>query len=744
MICSGFVISGSAVYESASKASLLPRLSPSILLKLLARFNEVVLSAEWKVALVRYALAIAAMQKAERLVACGERDSDILIALTNGGHTNWDPEEYPEWLLLELENNILIRPEQAQIAREMIDPQSGANSIMQLNMGLGKSSVIVPLVAATLADRTKLVRVIVLKSLSEQMFQLLVEKLGGLIGRRVYRLPISRGLKPNLETANLIQSILKECMACDGVRLVQPESILSFELLGIDYVLARELGTPLPEAGITPDSNAHDDLQISYKTGKVMVKTQQWLYENTRDILDESGEILSVKYELIYTLGVQNNVQFGPDRWVIIERVLAVLSQTAREILGGHPEGLEIMEGVNGGFARIRILKEPVGIMLLEKVAKSICRSGMGSLPTWTFSEDEKVVVLEFITNLKITKARAAILDEKVFKSEFIKMSLLLLRGLFAAGVLDFVFSKKRWRVNYGLDLSRSKLAVPYHAKDNPSPRSEFSHPDTAITLTCLSCYYGGLTDQQIFDSFEELLLSDQSQEEYMRWIQNTEDFPPSFKQLAGVNLRDKRQCSQDLFPWLRFSKNLIDYYLEHLVFPKEMKEFSNKLSSSGWEIAREKRHATTGFSGTNDSKYMLPTPIKQVELLEQLSTNAEVLACLLQRIRFDYTFRGVQISTDGFISPETRAQQDDEMHALCIFTQSPNDFLRLVTGFRRLGQPYTNSHMGKILSGELVLSMEFEKENDVQVRAKVEEVDDPMDIYDDEPVATIIKQERS
>lgn len=60
------------------------------------------------------------------------------------------------------------------------------------------------------------------------------------------------------------------------------------------------------------------------------------------------------------------------------------------------------------------------------------------------------------------------------------------------------------------------------------------------------------------------------------------------------------------------------------------MKEFSNKLSSSGWEIAREKLHPTTGFSGTNDSKYMLPLPIKQCELAEQLSTNAEVLDCLL------------------------------------------------------------------------------------------------------------------
>ena len=48
-------------------------------------------------------------------------------------------------------------------------------------------------------------------------------------------------------------------------------------------------------------------------------------------------------------------------------------------------------------------------------------------------------------------------------------------------------------------------------------------------------------------------------------------------------------------------------------------------------EIAREKTHPTTGFSGTNDSKYMLPTPIKQCDLPEQLSTNAEVLACLLQ-----------------------------------------------------------------------------------------------------------------
>lgn len=140
-ICSRLIVLSSPVCESARQASMLPRLSPSILLRLLAHFNRTKLSEEWKVALTRYALAIAAMQRAERLVACGNRDSEILNELLNSGHKNWDPLVYPEWLLLEIESNLLIRPEQAQIAREMISPTSGSNSIMQLNMGLGKSSV---------------------------------------------------------------------------------------------------------------------------------------------------------------------------------------------------------------------------------------------------------------------------------------------------------------------------------------------------------------------------------------------------------------------------------------------------------------------------------------------------------------------------------------------------------------------------------------------------------------------------
>jgi hypothetical protein len=229
----------------------------------------------------------------------------------------------------------------------MIAPQSGSNSIMQLNMGLGKSSVIVPIVAATLADRSKLARVVVLKSLSEQMFQLLVNKLGGLIGRRIFRLPISRSLTPSLALANLIQKTYQECMSCGGVLLVQPESILSFELLGIDHLLSRELNPPVVEAELVPNNNSPENSQETslYEIGKVMVRTQQWLYDNARDILDESDEILSVRFELIYTLGIQQNIEMAPDRWSLIQRLLGVLSETARDMLNEFPQGLEVLEG---------------------------------------------------------------------------------------------------------------------------------------------------------------------------------------------------------------------------------------------------------------------------------------------------------------------------------------------------------------------------------------------------------------
>ena len=197
-----------------------------------------------------------------------------------------------------------------------------------------------------------------------------------------------------------------------------------------------------------------------------------------------------------------------------------------------------------------------------------------------------RAVLFSFLIDINKDEADTELLQHRVFSVDSTRRSLLLLRGLIAGGVLAFALQQKRWRVNYGLDLSRTILAVPYRAKDNPATRAEFSHPDATIVLTCLSYYYGGLLDEQLYTAFKKLFLSDHAQDEYEYWVQDASKLPSAFWQLTGINLSDPTQCSQMVFPHLRLAKGAVDFYMSHIVFPKEMKEFPRKLSSSGWDIA--------------------------------------------------------------------------------------------------------------------------------------------------------------
>lgn len=59
----------------------------------------------------------------------------------NRGGQGWDAMLFSDWLLVQLDADILIRPVQAAVAMKMIAPESQTNTVMQLNMGDGKSSV---------------------------------------------------------------------------------------------------------------------------------------------------------------------------------------------------------------------------------------------------------------------------------------------------------------------------------------------------------------------------------------------------------------------------------------------------------------------------------------------------------------------------------------------------------------------------------------------------------------------------
>lgn len=91
---------------------------------------------------------------------------------------------------------------------------------------------------------------------------------------------------------------------------------------------------------------------------------------------------------------------------------------------------------------------------------------------------------------------------------------------------------------------------------------------------------------------------------------------------------------------WKRVCRDsvVINHYLNHFVFPVHAKQFDVKLQASAWDMplfskeGQQQRGArTTGFSGTNDIRTMLPLTIRQDDLPSLQQTSAEVLSYLLQ-----------------------------------------------------------------------------------------------------------------
>ena len=118
-------------------AGLWPRLTIRALLINLSTRSSRSVTQPWKECIIALGESLTLLQRARRLVLAGERNevSNFCVEVENEGHQDWDTSQWPDWLLIELEGDFLIRPTQARVALEMIQPSSSANSLVQLNMG---------------------------------------------------------------------------------------------------------------------------------------------------------------------------------------------------------------------------------------------------------------------------------------------------------------------------------------------------------------------------------------------------------------------------------------------------------------------------------------------------------------------------------------------------------------------------------------------------------------------------------
>ncbi|KAF8137291.1 hypothetical protein EV363DRAFT_1394838 [Boletus edulis] len=630
-----------------------PRVTPFVLFRCLASTPPIKLSKGWKKCLISLGLLALDVQWARRLLrfALDNLEEEFYSELGNEGCDERDLANHPDWLLIQLQGNFRIRPVQAEIVKEMMSPRSGKNTVTQVNMGEGKSSVIIPICAVALADGNQLVRIIVPKALIPQTLQLLTDRLCGLVNKPIYLLTFTRdevNSRVHHQSTELdIQGEFKHLHAKRilqwrderAIIVMQPEAVLSLKLANVENQLLENgvginTAPSIPKQGF--ENVLHVQMDWSSESVRELMEIQRVLETHARDILDESDDVLRPQFQLIYATGHQHPFEGSPGRWVIVQQILGLVKRHAYLLSTLDSRTIRCDGSSLGQFPHIHILQAEGGERLVSLIAQDVL--------------DGRLLSLSFHSGLGLRETIREFMLCKDIHPDTVKMveryarqstnwaSLLLLRGLLAHNVLLFVLTQRRWRVDYGLDLAsppRTMFAIPYRAKDVPTKTAEFGHPDITILLTCLSYYYGGLSNEQLRISFELLLQEDDPSSEYALWLGDcgTAPVPNPLRKLSGVNIRSLEQWDNYLVPLFSRNKRTVDLYLSKVVFAKHAKEFSLRISGSYWDIAERKNYLVTGLSGTNDGQYLLPTSIHQVDPdhIHQTGTNARVLAYLLQ-----------------------------------------------------------------------------------------------------------------
>eukprot|EP00798_Chlamydomonas_sp_ICE-L_P004009 gene4009-14089_t len=121
----------------------------------------------------------------------------------------WSVSEYPEWLVFEVEGGLQIRPQQYAVATRLIR-EPGA--IAQLNMGEGKTRVILPMLVLHLAKGKHLVRLNFLSTLlSEARAHLHNHICASVLGRKVFIQPFNRDVELTVSNVKAMTASLKHC-----------------------------------------------------------------------------------------------------------------------------------------------------------------------------------------------------------------------------------------------------------------------------------------------------------------------------------------------------------------------------------------------------------------------------------------------------------------------------------------------------------------------------------------------------
>lgn len=164
------------------------------------------------------------------------------------------------------------------------------------------------------------------KPLLLQTAQLLHARLGGLLGRQLRHVPFSRKTPTNSSTIQLFLKLHRDMQKSKGIMLTLPEHILSFMLSGLQRL---------------SDGRTHE--------AATMIKVQNWISHQARDVLDECDNILALRTQLIYPSGSQKTIDGHPHRWEVAEVLLGLVNGHLHHLQHTYPRSIEVIRRGHDG-----------------------------------------------------------------------------------------------------------------------------------------------------------------------------------------------------------------------------------------------------------------------------------------------------------------------------------------------------------------------------------------------------------
>ena len=586
----------------------------------------------------------------------------------------WDPHLFPFWLSFEVDMNLQIRPVQFVVAKELIENPA---SIVQLNMGEGKTRVILPMLilhahfaksgGPAAVDKNPVLRINILNHLFSEAFDYFHEHLtAGIMHVKFFQMPFDRDVS---FTPQQIDNLLEQARYCQreaGVFLVTPESRCSLTLKRNEltqlawnekwYNTLKIVGMwDLVVCYLSPN-----DIAAFARAGpqaRAIVKKSSWvsneelmankifLFENFawQDMFDESDEILKHKYQLVYAVGNPALLEALHSRLVAIRILLDTLQNNTacQAILKQANVALCIEKNAPGSFFKVfRLLPGPCIPELVHTLALAIVQLPPIELE-WLHQLQKKVGeynILHYF--IDATVATQSLIPAESFFEKSHNDICLEIRGLLAYHVFVNVL-QKRYRVDYGLSSTHVKrLAIPFLACDTPALRSEYSHPETVLLLTTLAYLYEGLSHVQLVDAFAVLLTFGENTraKTYTNWLlrlgSHVDLDLSTIDKIEKIDLTNISQ-KEILFQTFRFNFEVINFWLLQCIFPTETMQYPCRIKATAWHLAAAQgsNPCSVGFSGTTDMHRLLPLSValRDVPNKTLMATNGHMMDGLMK-----------------------------------------------------------------------------------------------------------------